>query len=85
MKFSHAIAVLALLGSVDARHRHHRHPRADLVGLNVQQGTQNRRRLLQIDSDADQWDTSMSKFMDADSYVKEVKNSLMEDEEPAPK
>ena len=86
MKFtSTSIAVMALLaGSTDARH-HHRHPRRDDF---VNTDLQNKREFTQLDLNLgldDAWDAKMTKFMDADNYVKEVRTALMDDDEDQPK
>ena len=69
MKYTSAIVVMALLGAsaVSARHHHghHMHPRRDFVELRH----------------SDEWDPSLSKFMDADGYMKDVRNSIDLDED----
>ena len=84
MKYT--IAIAALLGATTARHHHHHVSHIkNLVGLNTQQGTDNRRRFLQLENEEKQWDLGVAKFMDEDAYTKVVRDAMPEEEEPAKK
>ena len=73
MKFTSSLAVLCLLGVTEGRHGHNHHhhakrlhPIGDLVHLS---------------SNSKKWDYTTSKYIDTDSYVKEYKDAILDDDE----
>lgn len=77
MKYSTSFAVvMMLLGGAANAHRHHHHHRHS--------GSQPRNKLIEL-GHIEEWDPAFSKLMDADSYMKDVKNSLDFDDEEQPR